>query len=142
MNEYERAVIKAAQNLMSLYKVRNDTIDKLLEGLLPFIDKSSNEQTNRLVDLNKQGLLLELPCRIGSTVYILCPATGNNNGCPECLYANNGCEGNLSEPYDHVTILYNRQLVWIVRYLSDFNRRIFLSQEEADAALKKSQQEA
>ena len=70
-------------------------------------------------DLEEQGLLLRLPCKAGDTVYK--------------VYSPN----RLIEPYTYKTIVI-QSLTQIVEYIEKelWNKTVFLTQEEAEQALK------
>lgn len=89
-------------------------------------------------DLEEQGLLLKLPCKVGDTVYEICegfiePCTveviffadytdkdGNYSYMAEIHYERKDC------PYVSTEI-----------YFTDFGKTVFLTQEQAEEALKR-----
>lgn len=85
-----------------------------------------NEELKRLKELEKQGLLIKLPCNEGDTIYVLEP----NGNIQECkvynittnIYANN----NKDNPY------------WKGFEIKDnlFGKTVFLTREEAEKALE------
>lgn len=96
---------------------------------------------NKLVeyeDLEEQGLLLKLPCKIGNTVYVIdtiyeckydyldCP---NNYGC-EVYKELSGCE------YEYEKLVVRPKSLKF-EMLKDFNKTVFLTKEEAEQELKR-----
>lgn len=96
-----------------------------------------------------QGLLYELPCRIGDTVYRICPKCNDahNGTCLHCAWSGTagpqGCDvfgmwENGQFPPEQCTIL-----TWTVRWNNIpliekwLGKRVFLSMEEAEAALNR-----
>lgn len=92
-------------------------------------------------DLEKQGLLLKLPCKVGDYIW------DNDFGKP-CSYEVTGFSfGNLNEDYceDEVTV-FNQVVVYYTNYngsitgkftVSEIGKTVFLAREEAEEALRK-----
>lgn len=114
------------------------------------------EAINKLVDyedLEEQGLLLRLPCKVGDTVYRICPkCNDNHNGnCKNCAWQGaagmNGCNvyGLWSDgqyPPDKCTIVpYKVTWNYIPNFLENIGKTVFLTHEEAEAALEKTREE-
>lgn len=99
-------------------------------------------------DLEEQGKLLKLPCAVGDTVYRICPKCndGHNGSCKNCAWAgscsNKGCTtyGGWEDgqyPKDKCTIVpYKVFWNYIPNLLENIGKRVFLTPEEAEAALK------
>ena len=91
-------------------------------------------------DLEEQGLLLRLPCRVGDIVYCICERYTKCSEygqvleeypcqCCECLE----CDSH-KELYVQPQKAYT--LDWIVSNLKRFGKTVFLTQEEAEQKLK------
>lgn len=95
-------------------------------------------------DLEEQGLLLKLPCKVGDTVYCIyeryTKCSENEQEFDE--YSCQGCE--CIECDSHKEFYINQQkayaLDWIVTNLNNFGKIVFLTQEEAEAKLKESEE--
>lgn len=99
-------------------------------------------------DLEEQGKLLKLPCAVGDTVYRICPKCNDahNGSCKNCAwensYSNRGCTvyGGWKDgqyPMGECTIVpYKVSWNYIPNLLENIGKRVFLTREEAEAALK------
>lgn len=90
-------------------------------------------------DLEEQGRLIKLPCKVGDTVYCIfsryTKCTFNNEEFDE--YSCQGCEyecDSKKENYVQGMIAYS--LDWIVTNLKKFGKTVFLTKSEAEAKLK------
>lgn len=86
-------------------------------------------------DLEEQGLLLKLPCKIGDTVYRVSRHgvfidSCNVTGFAECDSEKSLCYTVYIDPDEEDIIL-----------LSDFGKTVFLTQAQADEALKRMERE-
>ena len=98
-------------------------------------------------DAEAEGRLIVLPCKVGDTVYRICPINLNikmgdmvdgkvvKHNCERCAWGRSGCVGISQCPTTIVTELTNRSERWIWEYRADFGKTVFLSPEEAEAAL-------
>lgn len=91
-------------------------------------------------DLEEQGLLLRLPCKVGDTVWCIyerwTKCTEYNSEFDE--YSCQGCEfacDSYKEKYVASQKAYS--LDWIVNNLERFKKIVFLTQAEAEEALRK-----
>ena len=116
-----------------LYKVAE--YDELDHGIVSqCFDKLAEYE-----DLEEQGLLLRLPCKVGDKVYLIC---GRYSECSKYKerfdeYNCQGCEDECDshkEYYIHIN--YSVSIEWIVRNLNNFGKTVFLTQEEAEQKLK------
>lgn len=105
-------------------------------------------------DAEEKGLLVILPVMPGETVYLI---DNNTDACDECEnfvvgYCEEYCKCNdaeypqcaeepLCEKQFLEVIEYKTNQKWILENKDDFGKRIFLTREEAEAALKKKQEE-
>lgn len=99
-------------------------------------------------DLEEQGKLLKLPCVVGDTVYRICPKCNDahNGSCKNCAWenscSNRGCTvyGGWKDgqyPMGKCTIVpYKASWNYIPNLLENIGKRVFLTKEEAEAALK------
>ena len=91
-------------------------------------------------DLEEQGLLLRLPCKVGDTVYCIyeryTKCSENEQEFDE--YSCQGCE--CLECDSHKELYVQSQKVysldWIVSNLKRFGKTVFLTQAEAEQKLK------
>lgn len=89
-------------------------------------------------DLEEQGLLLRLPCKVGDTVYKLWYKPCHNGETYPDSYDCCGCEDECDIKRD-VFAFVVPDLNWILsnyRYLTSKNDNMFLTEEEAKARLK------
>lgn len=105
-------------------------------------------------DAEEKGLLVILPVMPGETVYLI---DNNTDACDECEnfvvgYCEEYCKCNdaeypqcaeepLCEKQFLEVIEYKTNQKWILENKDDFGKRIFLTREEAEAALKKQEGE-
>ena len=90
-------------------------------------------------DLEEQGRLIKLPCKMGDTVYCIfnryTKCTFNNEEFDE--YNCQGCEHECDSKKEHyVQDMRAYSLDWIVTNLKNFGQTIFLTKPEAEAKLK------
>ena len=105
-------------------------------------DFGSANVLNRLAeyeDLEEQGLLLRLPCKAGSTVYLIRSRYTECSKYKETWNDCYGCEDkdkcdSHEEYYIHINHSVSDE--WIVRYMNDFGKTVFLTKEEAEQKLK------
>ena len=96
-------------------------------------------------DLEEQGLLLRLPCAVGSTVYLICSRYSECSKYKERFdeYSCQGCEeyecDSHKEYYIHIN--HSVSIEWIVRNLNNFGKTVFLTREEAEQKLKEMESE-
>jgi hypothetical protein len=91
-------------------------------------------------DLEEQGLLLKLPCKVGDTVYMIqrrytkCSKHQeyrdeyNCQGCEELV-----CDSHIEH---YIQPLNSAPIDWIVKMDNQFGKTVFLTKEEAEAKLK------
>lgn len=96
-------------------------------------------------DLEEQGLLLRLPCKVGDTVF------GLVNYCNACPKYNDYCHRGCTEPtyrlidfkIDHFEIYNNGLRVSALSHYDGegkWSETVFATREEAEAALQKMQE--
>ena len=104
-------------------KTIDDVIDKLAE----------------YEDLEERGLLLRLPCKIGSEVWeIERQFWIDRKGCKDCIYFGNDglgdyCDYDEDSPPACTKIVPKR---FNIRMLDDFGKTVFLTKSEAEQKLK------
>lgn len=90
-------------------------------------------------DLEEQGRLVKLPCKVGDIVYCIF------NGYTKCTHSNEefdeyncqGCEYECdSKKENYVQDMGAYSLDWIVTNLNNFGKTVFLTKSEAEAKLK------
>ena len=91
-------------------------------------------------DLEEQGLLLRLPCKVGDTVYCIyeryTKCSENEQEFDE--YSCQGCECLECDSHKELYVQSQKaySLDWIVSNLKRFGKTVFLTQAEAEAKLK------
>ena len=97
------------------------------------IQTSLSEAFDKLAhyeDLEEQGLLLKLPCKVGDKIWEVDKKCENDYWCEEGCYCE---ECSLYKPY----ILETRFEIW--KYDCYVDKEIFLTKEEAEAKLQELQ---
>ena len=91
-------------------------------------------------DLEEQGLLLRLPCRVGDIVYCICERYTKCSEYGQVLeeYPCQGCECLECDSHKELYVQPQKAytLDWIVSNLKRFGKIVFLTQEEAEQKLK------
>lgn len=90
-------------------------------------------------DLEEQGRLIKLPCKVGDAVYCIfnryTKCTFSNEEFDE--YSCQGCEYECdSKKENYVQDMRAYSLDWIVTNLKNFGKTVFLTKSEAEAKLK------
>ena len=103
------------------------------------ITTSICEKLGKYEDLEEQGRLIKLPCKVGDTVYCIfsryTKCTFNNEEFDE--YSCQGCEYECdSKKENYVQDMRAYSLDWIVTNLKNFGKTVFLTKSEAEAKLK------
>ena len=116
------------------------SVKQVVDGFIKTVENQTNEEyehgrilTNAEADkwneykrLEEQGLLLRLPCRVGTSVYMIGQDCGG-----DALYCRRGdCEG-CSDLYNFV-----EESKFEAYMLEDIGNTVFLTQEEAEQKLK------
>ena len=99
---------------------------------------SVQEKLREYEGLEKQGLLLRLPCKSGSTVYLICSRYTKCSKYKEIWNDCYGCEEDECDSYKEYYIHINHSVSneWIVRNMNYFGKTVFLTKEEAEQKLK------
>ena len=103
---------------------------------IPLIDSAN--KLAEYEDLEEQGLILRLPCKVGDTVYRLGYKPCHNGETYPDSYDCCGCEDDCDIKRDIIPC-FVRDLDWVLRnykYLTSKNDYMFLTKEEAEAKLK------
>ena len=115
-----------------LYKVAEyDELDHGITG-------QCFEKLAEYEDLEEQGLLLRLPCKVGSTLYRVykkptkCTAYGEYKD----DYACQGCEKECDSSYVWAIYKYKADIKTIVCLSDEIGKTVFLTQAEAEQKLK------
>ena len=91
-------------------------------------------------DLEEQGLLLRLPCKVGDTVYCIYKRYTKCSEYEQELdeYSCQGCECLECDSHKELYVQSQKaySLDWIVSNLKRFGKTVFLTQEEAEQKLK------
>ena len=116
---------------MSIYANRYGQIleaDSLITAAL--------EELKKYRDLEKQGLLLRLPCKVGSTVYAYCGVLGILSYTVDSVVIDNEITYQCSAHSNLIGDCPSECLDEIEPDISDFGKTVFLTQEEAEEALR------
>ena len=98
------------------------------------------EELKRYKDLEEQGRLIELPCGVGDTVYLISSQYSECSKYQERFddYNCQGCENECDSHKEYfIHVNENMSAEWIVRAmrLNRFGEDVFLTKEEAEAKL-------
>ena len=103
-------------------------------------EKNIYEKLREYENLEEQGLLLRLPCKIGDMVYLICSRYSECSKYKERLdeYNCQGCEEDECDSHKeyYIHINHSVSIEWIVRNLNNFGKTVFLTQAEAEKKLK------
>ena len=89
-------------------------------------------------DLEEQGLLLKLPCKVGTTVYVINTIYECDNDYMDCIMEfpdRYQCERGFKCEYEHEKLVV-RPESFDFKMLDNFNKTVFLTKEEAEEKLK------
>ena len=101
-------------------------------------DKKVWEKLRDYEDLEEQGLLLKLPCKIGTTVYVIDTIYECDNDYMDCIMEfpdRYQCERGFKCEYEHEKLVV-RPESFDFKMLDNFNKTVFLTKEEAEEKLK------
>ena len=90
-------------------------------------------------DAEEKGLLLRLPCKPKSEVFLIC-SRYTRCSFEDVPFEESSCIGCENDCDSHKEIYINRNssvdVEWIARNLNKFGKTVFLTKEEAEAKLK------
>lgn len=133
-------------------KLNGVSVKQVVDGFIKTVENQTNEEyergrilTNAEADkwneykqLDEQGLLLRLPCKIGSPLYRVykkptkCTAYGEYKD----DYACQGCEKECDSSYVWAIYKYKADIKTIVCLSDELGKTVFLTQAEAEQRLK------
>ena len=87
-------------------------------------------------DLEEQGLLLKLPCKVGDTVYAYCSEFGILPYVVDCIVINEHITFQCSSYSNPIGDCPSECLDGIEPDITDFGKTVFLTQDEAEEKLK------
>ena len=87
-------------------------------------------------DLEEQGLLLKLPCKVGDTVYAYCSEFGILPYVVDCIVINEHITFQCSSYSNPIGDCPSECLDEIEPDITDFGKTVFLTQAEAEQKLK------
>ena len=90
-------------------------------------------------DLEEQGLFLKLPCKVGTTVYVIDTIYECDNDYMDCIMEfpdRYQCERGFKCEYEHEKLVV-RPESFDFKMLDNFNKTVFLTKEEAEKALER-----
>ena len=106
--------------------VLKDQIEELMDEMQPYIDKLKDYE-----DAEEQGLLLKLPCKVGTHIYIINRYwidEGQIIGLAECDDVDCACFKVYEDPDTYSMVAFD-----------EFGKTWFLTEEEAERKLKELQ---
>ena len=102
-------------------------------------DGSSTEKLADYEDAEEQGLLLRLPCKPKSEVFLIC-SRYTRCSFEDVPFEESSCIGCENDCDSHKEIYIHRNssvdVEWIVRNLNKFGKTVFLTKGEAEVKLK------
>lgn len=123
--------------------VEGETLDKIFKGL--FGDEYDLDRLRELVQADKEGRCVVMPCQFGERVYKIYRKWESHFGCDHCLDGygmgrvcdyynsdNNNCT-NMKGKYDGFEIVSRH---FSAEMIPEIGKTVFMSREEAEAALK------
>ena len=90
-------------------------------------------------DLEEQGQLLKLPCKVRTTVYVIDTIYECDNDYMDCIMEfpdRYQCERGFKCEYEHEKLVV-RPESFDFKMLDNFNKTVFLTKEEAEKALER-----
>ena len=91
-------------------------------------------------DLEEQGLLMKLPCKVGDTVYAYCSEFGILPYVVDCIVINEHITFQCSSDSNPIGDCPSECLDEIEPDITDFGKTVFLTQAEAEQKLKEVKQ--
>lgn len=105
-------------------------------------DTSKAERIRELLKADKDGRLVVLPCKVGDTVYKIFKERTKCSAYGECFSESSccGCECKCDSTIQYVIRpIQATTLSSLALYIGDIGKTVFLTREEAEAALKEAQ---
>ena len=96
------------------------------------------EKLGEYEDLEEQGLLMKLPCKVGDTVYAYCSEFGILPYVVDCIVINEHITFQCSSYSNPIGDCPSECLDEIEPDITDFGKTVFLKQEQAEEKLKES----
>jgi DNA-directed RNA polymerase subunit RPC12/RpoP len=96
------------------------------------------EELKEYKQLEEQGFLLKLPCKVGTTVYVIATIYECDNDYMDCIMEFPDvyqCERGFKCEYEHEKLVV-RPKSFDFKMLDNFNKTVFLTKEEAEKELK------
>ncbi len=103
--------------------------------------QSAYEKIKHLEDLEEQGLLLKLPCKVEDTVYAYCSEFGILPYTVDCIVFDEKITYQCSSYSEPIGDCPSECLDEIEPDISDFCKTVFLTQAEAEEALKRTERD-
>lgn len=116
-------------------------IQKAFDRLAAYENAMPLEQTQELAQAEKDGRLVVLPCKVGDTVYQIDYMT-NREALKFGIPATENLFGSRKYARKHAKYrpLFVRERKMLKTLYSEIGKKVFLTREEADAALKKMEE--
>lgn len=106
-------------------------------------DKKVYDKLREYEDLEEEGLLLKLPCKIGTKVYQIRTAYRceyDYIDCPNDFPDNYKCDRNLSCEHES-KIFYAKKVNFEYEMLKEFGEKVFLTEEECKNKIKEMEKD-
>ena len=98
--------------------------------------ESIYEKLRKYEDVEEQGLLVKLPCKVGDTVYAYCSEFGILPYVVDCIVINEHITFQCSSYSNPIGDCPSECLDEIEPDITDFGKTVFLAQAEAEQKLK------
>lgn len=98
--------------------------------------ESIYEKLRKYEDVEEQGLLVKLPCKVGDTVYAYCSEFGILPYVVDCIVINEHITFQCSSYSNPIGDCPSECLDEIEPDITDFGKTVFLTQAEAEQKLK------
>lgn len=116
---------------------KNKCNDNCIYGLCKWV-RECLLKLKEYEDLEEQGLLLKLPCKVETTVYVIDTIYECDNDYMDCIMESPDvyqCERGFKCEYEHEKLVV-RPKSFDFKMLDNFNKTVFLTKEEAEQTLK------
>ena len=116
--------------------------DNYIESAFDYNVQLAVNELKKYRDLEEQGLLLKLPCKVGTTVYVIDTIYECDNDYMDCIMEFPDvyqCERGFKCEYEHEKLVV-RPKSFDFKMLDNFNKTVFLTKEEAEKALEEMEE--
>ena len=106
----------------------------IVEHLTTIFKNNAEKECN---DFKNRSKFIELPCKVGDTIFRICPVP-RNKGCRSCPWEYCDCHdiGYQKEEKNTIREVKAKDFAWIIKRTPYFGKIYFLTREEAEQALR------